>query len=264
MFWRDRVLKIFILSKEKIKNIGVVCLIVCIAVLFKLSGGYKLIDVFLNSKADLPIYSVETKEKRVALTFDIGWGDEYIPSILKVLDDNNVKATFFILGTWVDKYPNRVKEIDTKGHEIGNHSNNHIYFTRLTKSKIKEEVFTASSKIKKITGKETKLMRVPYGDYNSEVIKAIEETGHYCIQWDVDPIDWRTISHQQIEKTVISKTRNGSIILLHNSSMETVKALDTIIKELKNKGYEFVKVSDLIYKDNYYIDFTGRQKPLNE
>jgi len=257
-------LKILILNRKRINGLFVIILILFVSYLFNLAGGYKLIDVYLNSKSDLPIYSVETKEKKVALTFDIGWGDEYIPAILKVLKDNNVKATFFLIGTWVDKYPDRVKEIDLAGHEIGNHSNNHVYFTRLTKSKIKNEIFTASSKIKKITGKDTKLVRVPYGDYNSDVIKAIQETGHYCIQWDVDPIDWRVISHEQIEKSVISKTRNGSIILLHNSSMETVKALDTIIKELKKRGFEFVKVSDLIYKENYYIDYTGRQKLLSE
>lgn len=176
---------------------------------------------------------------------------------------NNVEATFFIIGTWVDKYPNRVKEIDNLGHEIGNHSNNHVYFTKLSKSKIKEEVFIVSGKIKKITGKETKLVRAPFGDYNSEVVKAIEETGHYCIQWDVDPVDWKEVSSEEIVRRVTTKVQKGSIILLHNSNKETVKALDKIIKNLKSQGYEFVKVSDLIYKDNFYIDYTGRQKPLN-
>lgn len=256
-------MKIIYISKQKILNLLAVVLVLLLSYLFNLLGGYRLIDVFLNSKSEIPIYSVETNEKKVALTFDIGWGDEHIPAILEILQKNNVEATFFIIGTWVDKYPNRVKEIDNLGHEIGNHSNNHVYFTKLSKSKIKEEVFIVSGKIKKITGKETKLVRAPFGDYNSEVVKAIEETGHYCIQWDVDPVDWKEVSSEEIVRRVTTKVQKGSIILLHNSNKETVKALDKIIKNLKSQGYEFVKVSDLIYKDNFYIDYTGRQKPLN-
>lgn len=256
-------MKIYYFSRKAILNFVAIAMILLLSFIFYLIDGYKTIDVFLNAKADIPIYSVETNDKKVALTFDIGWGDEHIPAILDILEKNNVKATFFIIGTWVDKYPNRVKKISDAGHEIGNHSNNHVYFTKLTKSKIKEEIFTTSNKIKKVTGKETVLARPPYGDYNSDVVKAIEETAHYCIQWDVDPVDWKETSSGEIHRRVVSKVQKGSIILLHNSNKETVNALDSIIKDLKAKGYEFVKVSDLIYKENYYIDYTGRQKPLN-
>lgn len=181
-------------------------------------------------------------------------------TILNILSKNDIKATFFVVGDWITKNPEYIKKIDENGHEIGNHSTTHPHYTQLSPQKMKEEIFITSSRLKVIIGKETNLFRPPYGDYNSQVVKSVIETGHYCIQWDVDSLDWTNPGEALIYDRVISKTGNGSIILFHNNPKETALVLDKIIKELKKRGYRFVTVSDLIYKENYYIDHTGRQR----
>jgi polysaccharide deacetylase family sporulation protein PdaB len=182
--------------------------------------------------------------------------------IIDILSKNDVKATFFIVGDWITKYPDYIKKLDASGHEIGNHSTTHPHYTQLSPQKMKEEIFITSSRLKLITGKETNLFRPPYGDYNSQVVKSVTEAGHYCIQWDVDSLDWTNPGEEFIFERVVSKTGNGSIILFHNNPSETAHVLDRTIKELKKKGFKFVIVSELIYKENYYIDHTGRQRTI--
>ncbi|MBQ7953634.1 MAG: deacetylase, partial [Clostridia bacterium] len=116
-------------------------------------------------------------------------------------------------------------------------------------------------KIKDITGQKEVLFRAPYGEYNDLLVKTCEDTGRFCIQWDVDSLDWKGITADMIVKRVTEKIKNGSIVLLHNGAENTAEALPQLLCELKNAGYEFVTVSDLIYKDNYYIDHTGMQIP---
>ena len=248
-------------SRNIAVNILLVICIVSISVYYASGGRMGRVSVFLNNANDIPIYSVEISEKKIALTFDVAYGTEYIDDIIKILSDNKIKATFFIIGDWVSKYPDQIKLIDKNGHEIGNHSTTHPYCTKLDRQDIKEEIYITSSRIKSITGKKTDLFRPPYGDYNSQVVKSSIEAGHKCIQWDVDSMDWTNPGEDVIYSRVISKTGSGSIILFHNTSGQTVKVLDKIIKELKSKGYEFATVSDLIYKQDYYIDHTGRQRP---
>lgn len=254
------------IEKTSLKRIGlnivVVSFLVLLSLYFSVGSGTKYMKVFLNIERDIPIYSVETNEKKVALTFDAAWGEEYTDEILKILEKNNVKATFFLVGNWVDRYPEKVKKIYEKGHEIGNHSTSHPHFTELNNEKIKEEIFLTSEKVKSINNKGTTLFRPPFGDYNSEVVKTVKETGHYCILWDVDSLDWKNPGEDVILNRVIEKADNGSIVLFHNNAEETPKVLDRIIKELKKRNFTFVKISDLIYKDNYYIDNLGRQKQI--
>lgn len=248
------------ISRSKVLNLMLVFFIVLISVIYSSGKGLNFINVFLNTEREVPIYCVETNEKKIALTFDVAIGNEYIGDILKILDNNGVKATFFVIGSWVNRYEDVLKRIDNGGHEIGNHSTTHPHFTQLSTQKIKEEIYNTSSRIKNITGKDVIIFRPPFGDYNSDVIKTIRECGYYCIQWDVDSLDWTNPGKEVIYERVMKKTTNGSILLFHNNASQTPEILDRIIKELKSKGYEFVKVTEIIYKDNYYVDHTGRQK----
>lgn len=232
--------------------------------MFSFEGGFKELSVFLNSEKEIPIYNVDTKEKKIAITYDVADGNEYVDKILQVLDKNKINATFFVLGCWVDKFPGSLKTIYDKGNEIGNHSNLHPHMTRLSNEDIKLEVYKTNEKIKSITGDTPVLFRAPYGEYNNSVVKTVTGMGNYFIQWDVDSIDWKDPGEDYIYKKVVSKVSNGSIILFHSNSEESLNVLDKIIKTLKSKGYSFVKVSDLIYKDNYYIDNTGKQKLLTQ
>ncbi|SEF71444.1 polysaccharide deacetylase family sporulation protein PdaB/delta-lactam-biosynthetic de-N-acetylase,TIGR02884 [Caloramator fervidus] len=255
-------MRLFVFSKKSLLKSIFVFLIFTFSAVFAATGRFAMLDVFLQTQRELPIYCVETNEKKVALTFDAAWGDEYTDEILDILEKNNAKATFFLVGAWVDKYPDKVKKIYQKGHEIGNHSTTHPHFSQISPQKMKEEILKTSDKIKRITGKGTTLFRPPFGDYNSLVVKTVKETGHYCIQWDVDSIDWKDPGEEVIYNRVVSKVTNGSIVLFHNYAKQTPKVLDRIIKDLKAKGFEFVTVSELIYKDNYYIDHTGKQRPI--
>lgn len=209
----------------------------------------------------LPIYCVKTEDKKVALSFDAAWGADDTVALLETLDKYNVKATFFLVGDWVRKYPEEVKMIAEKGHDIGNHSNKHPHMNTMSKEAIKQDIMAAHAEIKAVTGQEANLFRPPYGEYNNTVVEAARECGYYTIQWDVDSLDWKEYGLQPlIDKVVNHKNlAPGSIVLLHNNAKHTKDALESIIKGLIDKGYTLVPVSELILKDGYKIDHTGRQ-----
>lgn len=216
-----------------------------------------------SSNRSLPIYSVDTEEKKVAITFDVNWGKDRTIEILDVLDKHDAKATFFLIGKWIDYNEQNVelvKEMDKRGHEIGNHSNLHPDFPKLSKEKIIKELEITDSKIYEITGKRNKIFRFPKGEYDQKSIEIVKELGYTPIQWDVDSIDWKEDGLEKEYERVASKLKEGSIVLFHNNTEYTPQNLDKLLKEFKEQGYEFVSVSDLIYKEDYEIDVLGVQK----
>lgn len=252
-------MKIIVISKmKKSKKVFLMTGAALIIGLVIVMANYGIKGV-MGKDRKLPIYCVDAKDKKIAISFDASWGANNTVKILDILDKHNVKATFFLVGRWVDEFPEETKEIYKRGHEIGNHSNTHPDMTKIPDSKIVEELAATDAKIMKITGKPTTLFRFPGGAYDNRSIQAIEGTNHKCIQWDVDSIDWKENGAEKEYKRVISKTQPGSIILFHNAAKYTPENLPKIIEELKAQGYEFVKISDLIYKDNYNIDHSGKQ-----
>ncbi len=223
------------------------------------TGAYAVF--YGNTPRLVPIYSVEREEKVCAITFDCAWGTEYTDAILSALKNSSVRATFFMVEFWAEKYPGFVKKIDESGCEIGTHSSTHSYMSKLNAEGIKSELSTSSQAIKDVTGKEVELFRPPYGDYDDELIKTASELGYYTIQWDVDSLDWKDLSASDIAMRVINGVKNGSIILMHNNGLHTAEAVPVILETLKNRGYSFVPVGELILRENYVIDGTGRQKP---
>lgn len=216
-------------------------------------------SVLLRLDRKLPIYCVDTKDKKISLTIDVSWGNDYTEKILDILDKYNVKATFFVVGGWVDQYPDRLKEIYKRGHEIGNHSNKHPDMTKLSKEDIIKDVSINDAKVRKVTGEGTKLFRCPSGSYNDLVINTVQEAGYYCIQWDVDSIDWKEEGADIEYRRVIKNTKPGSILLFHNNAKYTPQNLPRIIEKLQGEGYQFVKASELIYKNDYKVDYLGKQ-----
>ena len=210
---------------------------------------------------ELPIYSVETDEKKVALSFDAAWGNEDTQLILDTLAKYNVHVTFFMTGGWVESYPEDVKKIQEAGHDLGNHSENHKNMSQLSDAECQEELMKVHNKVKELTGVEMNLFRPPYGDYDDHVITNAKSCGYYTIQWDVDSLDWKDYGVDSIIKTVTEhkNLQNGSIILMHNGAKYTAQALPTVIETLQAKGYEIVPISELIYKEDYHLDVTGRQ-----
>ena len=212
----------------------------------------------------LPIYSVETEEKKLSISFDAAWGADDTDTLLQILKDNDVFTTFFLCGTWVEKYPEEVKKIADAGHDIANHGNKHAHGAKLNLEQNKAEIKNCHDKIKEVTGMDANLFRPPYGEYNNTVITAADELNYFTIQWDVDSHDWMAKGPEYEIKRVLNhkNLRNGSIILFHNDAKFTPQTLDPIIKGLKEKGYELVPISQLIHTKNFEIDKTGRQKPV--
>ncbi|MFZ5988199.1 MAG: polysaccharide deacetylase family protein [Bacillota bacterium] len=212
-------------------------------------------------KRNLPIYSVDYPDDKIALTFDCAWGSDDIPHILNTLKEHDVRATFFIVGLWAKKYPDAVKMISNGGHDIANHSYSHLRMGCIDNNRIRSEILKCGEVLKDITSKDVDLFRAPYGDYNNNVIRIARELNHYSIQWDVDSLDWKPgITPEQIQNRVLKNVKRGSIVLFHNDTSYTAKILPDLITALKNKGYGFIPVSEMIMRDSYDIDHTGRQK----
>ena len=226
-------------------------------------GGGDINGNAVAGKKSLPIYCVkhDDSEKCISISFDATWGADDTIEILNTLDKYNVEATFFMTGGWVDSYPDMVKEICSRGHDLGNHSHNHKQMSKLSASEQKDEIMYVTDKVKELTGYDVFLFRPPYGDYNSTLINTVYGCNHYPIQWNVDSLDWRDYGVENIIKTVTNHKAlgNGSIILMHNGAKYTAKALGTVIETLQSQGYTFIPISEMIIRDNFHMDGTGRQ-----
>ncbi len=234
------------------------CFVVGIATLgIVLTTAEKAVTTATEQR-DIPIYCVETEEKKVAISFDAAWGNEQTETLLQILEDKGVRATFFLVGEWVEKYPDSVKAIAEKGHDVENHSSTHPYMTQLSEEKMSEEIRYCNEKIEALTGKCPTLFRPPYGDYNNQVVGTVKSEGMYCIQWDVDSLDWKDPTPQQMVERITSKIGNGSIILMHNGAKDTPEALPQIIDAVRAQGYEFVPISEIILEGDYTTDHEGR------
>ena len=201
---------------------------------------------------------VDTDKKQVALSFDAAWGNEQTEHLLEILDKYKVKSTFFLVGDWVKNYPDSVKDIAKHGHDVGNHSNTHPHMTQMSSSDMVGQIQSCNEKIKELTGKTPTLFRAPYGDYNNDVVKSVNGCNMYCVQWDVDSLDWKDPTPEQIKQNIMKKIKNGSIILMHNGAKNTPEALPTVIEAIKSEGYEIVPISQILLKGEYYTDVDGK------
>lgn len=219
---------------------------------------HRAITTFLSGGRELPIYSVERDDNRIALTFDSAWGAEDIDNIMDTLTSHNARATFFVTGKWAEENSVMINKLYRGGLEIGIHSYNHDDYTKMTADEIEADIEKCAGIIQSMTGLDPRLVRVPSGAYNDTAIKAVEDGGRMCIQWSVDGLDYvEDADVVSITGRVVSEAGAGDIILLHNGTEFTASALGGILDALSE--YEFVNVSELIYKDNFIIDHTGRQ-----
>ena len=215
----------------------------------------------------LPIYCVQRDQKVLSISFDAAWGNEDTQMLIDILGKYKIKATFFVVGEWVDKYPESVKALADAGHEVMGHSNDHAHFNTLSADQIVEDINTCNDKIEKITGKRPTLFRPPFGEYDDHVITTVRGMGIEPIQWDVDSLDWKDYDAATITQRVTSSVGPGSIVLFHNAALHTPEALPDILEYLLGEGYEIVPISQLIldgeYGTDYTIDHTGRQCPVS-
>ena len=249
----------FCVIKSRSLKIFAALLVVIVLLAVSINGSTSAQVFFGYAPRKVPIYSVDTSEKQVAISFDAAWGADKTEEILEILDEFDVNATFFLVGFWVDDYTDMVKKIDEAGCEIGTHSNTHPDMVKLDKESVSEELSTSVSKIEAVTGKKVTLFRAPFGSYNNQLLEVAESMGLKTIQWDVDTLDWKGLSASEINSRVLSKVQNGSIILMHNNSDHVLDGLRLILTTLKNKGYQIGSIGELVYADNYTVDRNGVQ-----
>lgn len=216
-----------------------------LAIRFDNTGTFAQV-YFGNNPKLYPIYRVDTDEKKVAITFDAAWGADKTEQIMDVLDEYNVKATFFLVGFWMEKYPEMTKLIYERGFEVGSHSYNHPDMTKLDCTQINQELSSTNDKIKELTGQAPTLFRPPYGAYDNKLIEELDKLNMTGIQWDVDTLDWKGYTPSQVIQRVNNGVQCGSIILCHNNADHVVENTRLILTTLLNKGYSFVKVSELV------------------
>ncbi|MCH5184857.1 MAG: polysaccharide deacetylase family protein [Oscillospiraceae bacterium] len=236
-------------------------LILSVILLSALAAGFIVSGRYIaasSSPKEIPVYCVDTEKNEISITFDCAWSADDIDSVIETLAKYNCPATFFAVGDWVEKYPDAVKKLSENGHTVANHSYSHAHFNNLTAQQMLSDMDKCDSLIESVTGKRPVLFRAPYGEYNDTLIRQCGNTGRFYIQWSVDSLDWTDISADEIYNRVVQKTKPGDIILFHNGTKYTKDVLPRILEKL-SENYTFTLTENMIYKDNYTIDHTGRQ-----
>lgn len=234
-------MKLIIINKRTLRLLLIILgLIILGTMLFSLYNKTEEIfnpDVYYQGNLD---------EKTIAFACNVDWGNEYIPEMLEIFQNNRIRITFFVTGKWAEKNKDVLIDIYNHGHEIGNHGYKHLDYDKLNYDRNREEIEKADLIIKDIIKRNLKYFAPPSGAYNDHTIKASKELGYELIMWSIDTIDWRKDSTRDIIiKRVIDKAHNSAIVLMHPTG-ETVKALPEIIIQLTNKGYKIGTISDII------------------
>ena len=216
----------------------------------------------VSGKRELPIYCVNRDDNKISISFDAAWGGDKTLGILDLLDEYNIKTTFFLVDIWSQKYPELVKEIVARGHEIGNHSTSHPQMSKLNETQIAKELNTQADNVLAIAGVRPVLFRPPYGDYNNRVITTARAQGFVPIQWSVDSLDWKNRGAQEIINRA-TKVKSGDIVLFHNDSQYILDALPAVLKYYAESGYSVVPISEILLTGETTIDIQGRQQPVS-
>lgn len=255
-------MKIFVVRH---KSLTLLTGLLCACAIFYAVSYPSAVGAYATDR-QLPIYCVDKDQKVCSISFDAAWGNEDTQELIDILAQYDVKATFFVVGDWVDKYPESVKALSDAGHEVMNHSATHAHYNQLSSDQIVADVNACNDKVEAITGVRPTLIRCPYGEYDDHVISAIRSIGMEPIQWDVDSLDWKEIPASEITQRVTSKVQPGSIVLFHNAALHTPEALPSILENLISQGYTIVPISQLILPGtcgtDYTIDHTGKQFPV--
>ena len=242
------------------KLISSLCFLLAVVLIFWTVNSPAIVGVSASQR-QLPVYSVQRDDKVVALSFDAAWGNEDTQQLIDILDKYKINTTFFVVGNWVDKYPESVKALSDAGNEVMNHSLDHAHFSGLSAEQIIADIEACNDKIEDVTGIRPTLFRCPYGEYNDLVINTVNSIGMTAIQWNIDSLDWKGLSADEIKNRVLKDIVPGSIVLFHNAAENTPEALPGIIESLLADGYTIVPISKILLSGEYMIDNTGKQCP---
>jgi len=224
------------------KTVGIALFMILIMTRIIFEPSNRHIQVFGRYE---PIYQGRKDKKLMAFTCNVAWGNEYIPPLLEIFREKNVKATFFIEGRWAEKYPDLLRLIYESGHEIGNHGYSHAHHAELSYEQNLNEIKKAEQTIENIIGVKTTLFAPPYGEFSEQTMKAASTMNYRLIMWTIDTIDWKKPGVDYIVNKVLDNAGNGKIVLMHPTE-DTVKAMPTIIDNLYREGYKITTVSELL------------------
>ncbi len=251
-----------IFSVKKTTIVSVLSILLVTIVLLSSVAVADCAGVYFNkSTRKIPVYSVEIEDDRkvIALTFDAAWGADKTQGIIDIMNKYGAKGTFFLVGFWIDKYEEETKAIANAGFDIGNHSRNHLNMPKLSADEIKNEILYVNDRVQAITGKTPAYFRAPFGDYDNKLMTSLESLNMTGVQWSIDSLDWKGLNAKQIYDRVVPKAKSGDIVLFHNNSDHILDALPLILTALKDAGFEFVGISDLVAQSDYTIDNNGIQ-----
>lgn len=206
----------------------------------------------------LPVYSVATEEKQAALTFNCAWDETGLDELLAILKENDAKCTFFVVGEFAERCPDAVRKIYNAGHEIGNHSMTHQDPVNMDYGALLSDINACNELLYSLTGEPVTLYRAPSGSYDDETVEAAEALGMTAVQWDADSVDWKDKTPEEITERMLKKIGPGSIALFHVGKENTVAALPGIIAKLKEEGYSFCTVTELLPEGKIVTDGQGR------
>lgn len=229
-----------------IKTIKKILIAIILIVIIGFVLGYQITSGVFSPSKEKAIYRVDSDEKVVSLTFDVVWNDEHTEKLLDTLDSYDLKATFFVTGEWMEKYPDLTEEILKRDNEIGNHTYSHSSLRDLDEEEIRDEMLEVDKILKEDFDYQPKFFRPPFGEYDERVIKIAEELGYFTVLWSIETGDWLNPGVDKIVDRVVKRTHRGGIILMHNCSPQGVSALSMIIHSLKLRDYEIVPVSELL------------------
>jgi polysaccharide deacetylase family sporulation protein PdaB len=234
-------------SRRARQAIRIFVLLVCALAIARLGVAVTTGELPVMGRLE-PIRKVPGVEDKVALTFDVSWGELTLPKVLAVLEEYDVRCTFFLSGPWAASHPELVAEIVADGHEIASHGHRHVNLTGLKEEEIRENLGRAAEAIEAASGRKPNLLRPPNGVYNDLVIRTAESMGYTVIHWGLDSHDWMNPGVNYIVKRVLERTKPGDVVLMHASDTcrQTDQALPAIIEGLVSQGFVLVTVSELL------------------
>ena len=248
----------FVVLTRRRLSIVFACVLIGAAALMVATSTAGKIAATMSESREIPIYYVDTQDKVCSLSFDAAWGNEQTNTLLDILDEYEVESTFFIVKQWVDKYPDDVKEIAARGHDVGNHSSTHPHMAELSAEQQLTEIKECNSAIEELTGSSPTLFRAPYGEYDNKLVENLRAEDMYCVQWNIDSLDWKDPTPDEMVERIKSKLVPGSVILMHNGATNTLSALPRIIEAIQSEGYTIVPLSELIPEGEYHTDHEGK------
>lgn len=258
-------MRIFVMKKSSLIKAAVFVLLIVGAVLYTQFIMQDTNEVF-NPKTNeqMPVCSVNTDVKEIALTIDTAFGNDKTQELLDILDEYNVKATFFVVGIWAQENPELLQKIIEAGHEVQNHSMEHARYPDLKVEEILTDAQEAQTLLNEETGKNANIIRLPFGAFDDKTVKILMDNDFIPVKWSVDGQDWKTDDVKEVYNNVMKDVKGGDIIMLQNNTVGAEGALRDIIEKLLDKGYEFKTISELLPEGKITIDDKGRATFLQE